>query len=148
MRLLALLLLPSLALAQTGAIVQSPVPSRGVTLPPTGAALVDEATALSLNPAGLGYVGGSQLFYLHERNLARDAVGDGVFLATRFLGLGVGASMEWIRGRAEADYRRTSLGLSLGGRTLQLGGAWHGFSSDSRDIDALSSFDLGLTARP
>ncbi|MBZ4417142.1 signal peptide peptidase SppA [Myxococcus sp. RHSTA-1-4] len=148
MRLFALLLLPSLALAQTGAIVQPPVPSRGVTLPPTGAALVDEATALSLNPAGLGYLGGSQLFYLHERNLARDGVGDGVFLATRFLGLGAGASMEWIRGRAEPDYRRTSLGLSLGSRTLQLGGAWHDFSSDDGDIDDLSSFDLGLTARP
>ncbi len=148
MRLLALLLLPSLALAQTGAIVQSPLPSRGVTLPPTGAALVDEATALSLNPAGLGYLGGSQLFYLHERNLSRDGVGDGVFLAPRFLGLGAGATMEWVRGRAEPDYRKTSLGLSLGSRTLQLGGAWHDFSSDDGGIDDLSSFDLGLTARP
>ncbi|NMO18114.1 signal peptide peptidase SppA [Pyxidicoccus fallax] len=148
MRLFALLLLPSLALAQTGAVVQSPVPSRGVTLPPTSAALVDEATALSLNPAGLGYLDGSQLFYLHERNLARDGVGDGVFLATRFLGLGLGGSMEWIRGRGEPDYRKTSLGLSLGSRTLQLGGAWHAFSSDDGDVDDLSSFDLGLTARP
>lgn len=148
MRLLALLLLPSLALAQTSAVVQSPLPSRGVTLPPTGAALVDEATALSLNPAGLGYVGGGQLFYLHERNLARDSVGDGLFLATRFLGVGAGASVEWIRGRREPDYRKTSLGLSLGSRTLQLGGAWHDFSSDDGDVDDLSSFDLGLTARP
>ncbi|MFP2932506.1 signal peptide peptidase SppA [Pyxidicoccus sp. 3LG] len=148
MRLLALLILPCLALAQTGTIPQSQQPSRGVTLPPTGAALVDEATALSLNPAGLGYLGGSQLFYLHERNLTRDGVGDGVFLATRFLGLGAGFSMEWVRGRFEPDYRKTSLGLSLGSRTLQLGGAWHDFSSDDDDISGLSSFDLGLTARP
>ncbi|MCP3141385.1 signal peptide peptidase SppA [Pyxidicoccus xibeiensis] len=148
MRLLALLLLPALALAQTGTVPQSHQPSRGVTLPPTGAALVDEATALSLNPAGLGYLDGSQLFYLHERNLTRDGVGDGVFVATRFLGLGAGASMEWIRGRFEPDYRKTSLGLSLGSRTLQLGGAWHDFSSDDDDLDDLSSFDLGLTARP
>ncbi|QSQ18645.1 signal peptide peptidase SppA [Pyxidicoccus parkwayensis] len=148
MRLLALLLLPSLAVAQTGAIDRAQQPSRGVTLPPTGAALVDEATALSLNPAGLGYVGGSQLFYLHERNLVQDGVGDGVFLASRFLGLGAGLSMEWVRGRAQPDYRKTSLGLSLGSRTLQLGGAWHAFSSDDGDLDDLDTFDLGLTARP
>ncbi|MCY1015412.1 signal peptide peptidase SppA [Pyxidicoccus sp. MSG2] len=148
MRLLALLLLPGLAAAQTGAIDSAPLPSRGVTLPPTGAALVDEATALSLNPAGLGFVGGSQLFYLHERNLVQDGVGDGVFLASRFLGLGAGLSMEWVRGHAEPDYRKTSLGLSVGTRTLQLGGSWHAFSSDDGDLDDLSGFDLGLTARP
>ncbi|NTX64731.1 signal peptide peptidase SppA [Myxococcus sp. CA051A] len=149
MRLLALLLLlPSLALAQTSTIVQAPVPTRGMTLPPTGAALVDEATALSLNPAGLGFVRSGQLFYLHERNLERDSVADGVFLGAQLLGLGLGASMEWIRGRHEPDYRRTSLGLSLGSPTLQLGGSWHGFSSDDDDIDALDTFDVGLTARP
>ncbi len=148
MRLLALLLLPGLALAQTSVISQPALPSRGVTLPPTGAALVDEATALSLNPAGLGFVTGSQLYYLHERNLVHDGLGDGVFLATRLLGLGLGGSMEWIRDRATPDYRRTSLGLSLGTRTLQLGGAWHAYGSAHRDIDALDTFDLGLTARP
>ncbi|WP_342380886.1 signal peptide peptidase SppA [Myxococcus stipitatus] len=149
MRLLALLLLPSLALAQTSSIVQAPLPSRGMTLPPTGAALVDEATALSLNPAGLGFVESGQLFYLHERNLERDSLGDGVFLGARVLGLGVGASMEWMRGRHEPHYRRTSLGLSLGTPTLRLGGAWHGFSSkDSDDVDALDTFDVGVTARP
>lgn len=148
MRLLALLLLPSLALAQTSVVSQPALPSRGLTLPPTGAALVDEATALSLNPAGLGFVNGSQLFYLHERNLVHDGLGDGVFLATRLLGLGLGGAMEWIRGRAEPDYRRTSLGLSLGTRTLQLGGSWHAYGSSNRDIDALDTFDVGLTARP
>lgn len=149
MRLLTLLtLLPSLALAQTGAIVQSPLPPRGVTLPPTGTALVDEVTALSLNPAGLGFVDSGQLFYLHERNLERDAVGDGVFLGTRFLGLGAAFSLEWIRGRGEPDYRKTSLGLSLGSGTLQLGGAYHDFSSDDDAISGLSTWDVGLTARP
>ncbi len=148
MRLLALLLLPSLALAQTSVIRQPALPSRGVTLPPTGAALVDEATSLALNPAGLGFVNGSQLFYLHERNLVHDGLADGVFLGTRFLGMGLGGSMEWIRGRATPDYRRTSLGLALGTRTLQLGGSWHSYASSNRDIDALDTFDIGLSARP
>ncbi|MCP3097651.1 signal peptide peptidase SppA [Myxococcus sp. K15C18031901] len=148
MRLLALLLLPSLALAQTSNIVQPPVPTRGMTLPPTGAALIDEAPALSLNPAGLGFVDSAQLFYLHERNLEEDSLGDGVFLGARLLGLGLGASMEWIRGHDEPHYRRTTLGLSLGTRTLQLGASWHAFNSDDADIDALDTFDVGFTARP
>ncbi|WP_408890913.1 signal peptide peptidase SppA [Myxococcus faecalis] len=148
MRLLALLLLPSLALAQTSSIVQAPLPSRGLTLPPTGAALVDEATALSLNPAGLGFVRSGQLFYLHERNLEQDSTADGVFLGAKLLGLGLGASMEWMRPRHGPDYRRTSLGLSLGAPTLQLGASWHTFGSDDEDVDSLDTFDVGLTARP
>ena len=144
-----LLLLPGLALAQTGSIVQPASPPRGVTLPPTSAALVEEATALSLNPAGLSFVGPTQLFYLHERNLVRDQVGDGLYLGTSLLGgLGAGFSMEWMRGRGLPDYRKTSLGLALGSDSLSLGVAYHGFSSDDAALDKLSSFDLGLTARP
>jgi protease-4 len=149
MRALLFLLLPSLALAQTGAIVREPVPPRGVTLPPTGAALVDEATALSVNPAALRFVGPAQLFYVHERNLVRDQVGDGVFLGAAPLGLGLGLSLEWIRGHgAQPDYRKTSFGLALGSRTLALGGTYNTFGSDDGDIDRLSTFDLGLSWRP
>src|SRR5690242_17484410 len=101
-----LLLLPGLALAQTGLIVQPASPPRGVTLPPTSAALVDEATALSVNPASLRFVGPGQLFYLHERNLARDQVGDGLYLGTTLGGLGAGFSLEWLRGRGLPDYRK------------------------------------------
>ncbi|RKG93965.1 signal peptide peptidase SppA [Corallococcus sp. CA053C] len=149
MRLLPLLtLLPTFALAQTGAVVRAPTPPRGITLPPTNAALVDEAPALSLNPAGLGFLDAGQLFYLHERNLESDAVGDAVFLGTRLLGLGAGFSLEWIRGEDAPDYRKTSFGLSLGPRTFQLGAALHDFSSDDRAIGGLTSWDVGLTARP
>jgi protease-4 len=149
MRALLFLLLPSLALAQTGAIVREPAPPRGVTLPPTGAALVDEATALSVNPAALRFVGPTQLFYVHERNLVRDQVGDGVFLGATPLGVGLGLGLEWIRGRgAQPDYRKTSFGLAFGTKTLSLGGTYNSFGSDARDIDRLSTFDLGLSWRP
>jgi protease-4 len=149
MRALLLLLLPGLALAQTGLIVQPATPPRGVTLPPTSAALVDEATALTVNPAGLRFVGPPQLFYLHERNLARDQVGDGLYLGTNLLsGLSAGFSLEWLRGRGLPDYRKTSFGLALGSRRLSLGVGYHGFSSDDAALDRLSGFDLGLTARP
>ncbi|HEY0093793.1 MAG TPA: signal peptide peptidase SppA, partial [Archangium sp.] len=150
MRALSLLmLLPGLALAQTGLIVQPATPPRGVTLPPTSAALVDEATALSVNPAGLRFVGPGQLFYLHERNLARDQLGDGLYLGTSLLGgLGAGFSLEWMRGRGLPDYRKTSFGLALGSRKLSLGVGYHHLSSRDAALDRLSGFDLGLTVRP
>ncbi|XXF75999.1 signal peptide peptidase SppA [Myxococcaceae bacterium GXIMD 01537] len=148
MRALLFLLLPSLALGQTGVILEPAVPPRGVTLPPTSLALVDEATALSVNPAALRFVGPAQLFYVHERNLARDQVGDGVFLGATPLGLGLGVALQWIRGHGQPDYRKTSWGLSLGSRTLALGGTYNTYGSDDEDIDELSSFDLGLAWRP
>ncbi|WP_257458641.1 signal peptide peptidase SppA [Archangium lipolyticum] len=144
-----LLLLPGLVLAQPALVLQPATPPRGVTLPPTSAALVDEATALTVNPAGLRYVGPAQLFYLHERDLAHDQLGDGLYLGSTLLGgLGAGFSMEWIRGRGLPDYRKTSLGLALGGEKLSLGAAYNGYSSRDDALDWLSSFDLGLTVRP
>lgn len=150
MRALPLLLLcPGLALAQTGLIVQPATPPRGVTLPPTSAALVDEATALSVNPAGLRFIGPGQLFYLHERNLTRDQVGDGLFLGASLpFGLGAGFSMEWMRGHGLPDYRKTSLGLALGSGRLSLGVGYHNLSSDDASLDRISGYDIGLTVRP
>ncbi|MFY0569473.1 signal peptide peptidase SppA [Archangium lansingense] len=144
-----LLLLPGLALAQTGLIVQPASPPRGVTLPPTSAALVDEATALSVNPAGLRFVGPGQLFYLHERNLAQDQVGDGLYLGATLLGgLGAGFSLDWMRGHGLPDYRKTSFGLAVGSRKLSLGVGYHNLSSRDPDLNRLYGFDLGLTLRP
>lgn len=148
MRALPFLLLPSLALAQTGAIVREPLPPRGVTLPPTSAALVDEATALSVNPAALRFVGPAQLFYVHDRNVVRDSVGDGVFLGGTALGMGLGLGVEWIRGHNGPDYRKTSWGLSLGSKTLALGATYNTYGSDDGEIERLSSVDLGLAWRP
>ena len=150
MRALPLLLLcPGLVLAQTGLITQPAVPPRGVTLPPTSAALVDEATALSLNPASLRLVGPGQLFYLHERNLVRDQVGDALFLGSSFGGgLGAGLGVEWLRGQGLPDYRKTSFGLAIGAGALSLGASYHALSSENRALERLAGFDLGLTLRP
>ncbi|MBF5044885.1 signal peptide peptidase SppA [Aggregicoccus sp. 17bor-14] len=147
---LLLSLLPSLALAQTSELVRPNDPSRGITLPPTSPALVDEATALSLNPAALSTLGSGQLVYVHERDVARDGLGDGLFVGSTFFGsLGLGASVEWLRGREMASYRRSGLGLSLGAEPLSLGVGYHWYASgENSRVDALSSWDLGLSARP
>jgi protease-4 len=150
MRLPALLLLlPSLALAQTNAIVRPLVGSRGVTLPPDTTATVDDVTSLSLNPGSLRFEGAPQLFFLHERNTLADQVGNGLFAGTSLLGAaGLGFGLEWVNNRTEPDYRRTSLGLSLGTDTLALGTTYHAFGSSDPSIEKLSSWDIGLSARP
>jgi protease-4 len=150
MRLLALLLLlPAAALAQTNAIIRPLVGSRGVTLPPESTAIVDEASALSINPGSLRFVDGPQLLYVHERNRLQDQVGNGLFAGTRLLGaVGVGFGVEWLRNQTEPDYRRTSLGFSLGTDTLALGATYHAFGSADESVEKLSSWDIGLSARP
>jgi protease-4 len=149
MRLLALLLLPSLAFAQPHTFLREPLSSRGVTLPPEASAIVDEATALSINPGALRYVGSAQLFYVHERNRARDQVGNGLFTGATLLGtLGVGFGVEWLRNREALNYRRTSFGFALGTDTLALGATYRAFSAEDPDFERLYSWDIGLSARP
>lgn len=154
MRLLALLLLPltllpSTALAQANALLRPLVSSRGVTVPTESTATVDEVTALSLNPGSLRFVDGPQLLFLHERNRFQDQVGTGLFVGTTLLdAVGVGYALEWLGNRTEPDYRRSSLGFSLGTDTLALGATYHAFGSADESVEKLSSWDIGLSARP
>lgn len=148
-RLACLLLLPATALAQTSAVFHED-PSRGATLPPTSAALADEATAISVNPAGLSLLGGAQLIYLHDQSVSRHAAVDGVYLGDTFFELlGAGFSLEWVHGDASLDYRKTAYALSLGPKLISLGASFNIYSSgESADLDGLTSFDLGVTGRP
>lgn len=125
-------------------------PSRGATLPPVSAATVDDATALTINPAALSSIGALQLFYAHERSLAKDDVVDSLYLGDTFLGmLGTGVAVEWVRSPSRADFRRTGWGLSLGPKELSVGVTWNHFQSDeSADLSRLTSFDIGLSLRP
>ncbi len=143
------LLLSAAALAQPSA-VEHAQEGRGVTLPPTSLSLIDEAPAVSLNPAGLSFVGDTQLHYLHERSVGRDRVIDSIFLAdTLFGGLGLGVGVEWVRSGSLPDYRRTTWAISGGNPYLSLGLAWHILSStESADLEGLNSVDLALSSRP
>ncbi len=137
------------ASSQTGGLqTDAPDFSRGATLPPTSAALVDDATAPLVNPAGLARMPGLQLFYLHERNLARNQIIDGVYLGQSLFGLiDFGFDLEWIRGTGPSR-RRTSFSLALGSEFLSLGATYHTFSSEDPNLDALSTWDIGMVSRP
>src|SRR5216684_293863 len=137
------------ASSQTGGLqTDAPDFSRGATLPPTSAALVDDATAPLVNPAGLARMPGLQLFYLHERNLARNQIIDGVYLGQSFFGLiDFGFDLEWIRGTGPSR-RRTSFSLALGSEFLSLGATYNTFSSEDPNLDALSTWDIGMVSRP
>ena len=151
------LVAPLLAISSTVAFAQ-PVTllrgddlSRGLTLPPTTAALVDEATASLVNPAGLLHLRGPQLLYLHDRNVDRNLVIDGVFLGHTFSdAVGVGLGFEWVRSSsfAQIERRRTTWGLSLGSPVFSLGASLGLYASDNAFLDQAASLDLGVMSRP
>ena len=123
--------------------------SRGATLPPTSAAFANEATSLSINPAGLSGVRSAQLFYLHDRTEGPFRVANSLFLAdTFFKAVSLGLSHEWIR-REGADYRMWSWGLSVGTPQFSVGAAFHNpVSSEDAQLSRLHSWDVGLQAKP
>jgi protease-4 len=153
LRLVALLCallfaVPRAALAQTASVQHGDL-SRGATLPPTSAALVDDAMAPLVNPAGLAFISGGQFSYLHERSVGRGQLIDGLYTGTSLLGLLAGGfDIEWIRGGGPANRRRLSWSLALGGAPLSLGASYHSFSSENPDFDALTTWDIGLASRP
>ncbi len=144
--LVVLLALPATALAQVSAIVHAD-PSRGATLLPASVAYADQATAISYNPAGLNKVGSLELFWAHERSIARDDLIDGLYLASAPIdSLGLGLSIEWIRkAGGTLDSRKTSVAFSFGGEALSIGWAANFFNGNA--VEGLTSFDLGLQSR-
>jgi protease-4 len=126
---------------------------RPVSLPLPGprAATADEPDALTVNPAGVGFVGGPAAQYFHVAGTAQHLAGDGLYLAAPIGPLVPALSLEWVR---PADgfgsrYRKSILGLAFApSPTLSVGLAWNRFSSPEPGIDALRSFDVGATWRP
>ena len=115
-------LAPLAARAQT-ATLSSLDPSRGANLPPTGAALADEAFATAVNPAGLAHADGLQLNYAFERSFARAQTAHGLYVSAGTGSLGLGLSADWVGGAAE--HRRFAWALAFGSPTLTLGFTYH-----------------------
>jgi protease-4 len=143
----ALALAPA-ALAQSSVAVDRarglPV---GLSVPGTVAG-AEEPTAVSVNPAGLGFVDGFtlQYFYQHGRD---DSGGNGVYLGVPLGPLVPGLALEWMSPTGSPRYLRSTLGLALGfGQTFSLGYTWAFYSSPDPALDALFSMDAGATLRP
>ena len=123
----------------------------GMALPVTGAAVVEEPTAMETNPAGIGFVPRLALQYFHEEEITKNSDADGFWAAQGLGPLGFGFAMQWIRpGDAPiARYRKTSFATTLSDtRTISLGFQWNWWASHDPSLDTLSSWDVGLTIRP
>ncbi len=123
----------------------------GLALPVLGAAAVEEATAPSVNPAGLGFVGAATLDYAHQQG-ADDAggAGDGLYGAGRLGPLAVGLSTEWLRPGIGGGprYQLTTLGLAVGdGEAFSAGAAYRWWTTAASTLPSTAA-DLGLTWRP
>src|SRR4051812_4734094 len=147
MRLLLLLALaaPLAARAQTATLTTLD-PSRGANLPPTSAALADEAFAAVINPAGLARAPGLQFDYAFERSLARAQTAHGAYLSLGGDGLAGALTADW--GGGAVGHRRFSWALAAGGQPLSLGVAYHWIGSPDPTLDGLGGLDLGVLSRP
>lgn len=146
MRFTALLALaPLCALAQTAALT-SLDPLRGANLPPTSAALADEAFAAAVNPAGLAHAAGLQLDYAFERSLARAQTAHGAYLSLGGGTLGAALTADWVGGAL--DHRRFSWALAAGSQRLSFGASYHWIGSADPALDGLGGLDLGVLSRP
>lgn len=128
-------------------------PTTGLDQPAPSAALTDGPQASVVNPAGLRFLDGLSLRYLHQEGSTGvlDAPdGDGLYLGGKiFAPIGWGVALEWLRNAAVGDdVRRTTWSLALGGETASIGAAVHYFSSDSKALDDIGAVDLGAMIRP
>lgn len=148
----AALLAPFPALAQlaNATALDAGLPA-SLALPVGGAASAEEPAALTVNPAGVGFVGGPCLQWFHEERVAAGATGDGLYFAGGLGLVGGGLAMEWVRPSDGfgARYRKTTLALAFTDHeawSFALGWSWLASPDPARD--ALRSVDLGLTVRP
>ncbi len=122
----------------------------GIAVPNASVAGAEEPTALEVNPAGIGFVDGFTLQYFHEGSERTGQAGDGVWLATPVGPLVPALSMQWLRpaNAGGPHFRKTTLGLGVGGRAGAFAVSWNFYDSPDHDLDELGSLDAGLTVRP
>ena len=137
------------ALAQVSAVRQATL-TEGAPVPPTGAAIADDVMSPGINPAGLGSVKGLSLGYLHERDVPLDRIADALFLAAGVGPVTLGFSTHWMRyGDILPNHRKTAWTLALGNELISFGTSLNLFSShESRVLDRMITWDVGLTVRP
>jgi len=160
--LILALAVPAAALAQPADRRYAEEPTDGIELPVTPLAGETDARSVSINPAGLWFLGGPSFALavgLTDQGRA-DSAGSGVGLFTgATLGggalprIGWGMGLEWVRPPRTAlvpdpgtPVRFTLAEATALGRHASLGLSWHHFWDDGI-TGGLDTFDVGLAAR-
>ena len=129
---------------------QTGVPA-GLALPVPGVAVAEEPAAIGATPAAAGFVGAPAFQWFREGDVTESSRADGLYGATGLGPLGLGYSIEWVRPGEPAfrRYRKNTFALAVGDKRSWSGGiAWNSFSSPDPAVEALGSWDAGLTVRP
>lgn len=132
-----------------------------VATPASSLLLRDDALAVDVDPAALGWLGGFSAAVLHSEIDAPDSWlsrGDALYLATPVLGpLALGMTLQYIRPATrlqlpgEGDGRRWLGGLALAlspSPYFSFGLATRSFSSGDSRFDGLTAIDASLHVRP
>ncbi|HKZ21918.1 MAG TPA: S49 family peptidase, partial [candidate division Zixibacteria bacterium] len=120
-------------------------PTASPNLPLGSVAYSDDIWAIQYNPAGLGSARGWQLYYTHAYSDSSFKGDNGIFMSAG----GLGFSAEWLGTQSSAAYRKYSLvsGLKFEDRFF-IGSSYSWFGSKNKDLDKLSSWNVGILLRP
>jgi protease-4 len=135
--------LSGLLLFSSGFCYQSPTES--FVLPYTSVATSDDISAVKFNPAGLGLKRGSQIGFFHTFSDSSFEGDNAWFFSAGPLGF----SAEWLGNITPQTYRKYT--LAHGGKFrdgFYWGTSYSWFGSRQKEYDDLSSWKLGLLARP
>ncbi|MFU8803365.1 MAG: signal peptide peptidase SppA [Bradymonadaceae bacterium] len=152
-------LLVSLGLSISSGHAQAPPsPSEGLTLPDQSVTTQDDSASVEVNPAGLGFLTGTELSYAFvlPSDDFEGVVADGHALffgaGTGFLGFGLG--VQWLErpelGADLASYQKYTLGTAIAiPRRLSFGAGVNYFGSrTSERLNDLVTWDFGFQWRP
>ncbi len=128
-----------------GLVLGTESPTTGFRDPFYSVAYSDDASALMFNPAGLGWGRGGQFLFLHSYSDSSFKGENAFFLA----GTNIGFSAEWLGYDRDLRYRKYTLasGFEIMPR-LYFGSSYSWFGSKIKEYDDLSSWRVGLLARP
>ncbi len=132
------LMIPSLLKAAV------PDAEAGLVIPGLTGALTENALAPRENPAGLGFMEGSELWLSYLR--ADGARNTGLHYGSRLGLLALGFGQEWLDGEDIGRQRRTQLSFALGERSFSLGGSVRWLTLAGSD-EAIASYDVGIAGR-
>jgi len=120
----------------------------GLAVPNTVAG-ADEPTAVSINPGGLGFVGGATLQYFFQDGEAGSLLGNGVYAAVPIGPVVPALSLEWMSPAAGPRYLKTEVALAFGiGQVFAAGYGFNFYSSPAAGLGGLFDMDFGFTVRP